>query len=434
MDIKKTLAATMVSLTGLVAWSSGFGLYEPSAKYHALGGAVVGKAVDASANFANPATLTDLTNFEVTVGFVTEHPRGTVDISRNNSDLGEYKMDPGLFWLPHLMLAAPLPYDFTFGLGISAEYGLGTRYPDNWPMKWSCTETTVQGLVINPNLAYKITDKWSVAAGLRWLYFDFEQYRDMTVPVYYHPLTGKPLYYGYNQYRLKGDNGWDGFGWQIGTKYDILDNLSVGLMYKAQIETTIEGQTTATPHDYTSKFDTGLAQGLTGAADADITLPQSVTFGVNYDPYEDWHVGLAFSWTEWSQFDQLIFNIPQGNPFVKEATPTTLNWKDTWRGSLGVAWDFADDWTWMVSYTYDMDSTSCDQASAMLPPASRHIVATGFSWYIGCGFEATLSYSCIFMNGFDMYATDSKGGTGRYNLETERGFCHAGGFSITYRF
>ena len=133
-----------------------------------MGGALVGKAMDASANFNNPATLTDLTNIWVTVGFVTEHPRASLRVAKDGHGLGkDENIDAGLFWLPHFQLAVPLPWGFTFGLCGDAEYGLGTEYDDNAPTAWNCTETTVQGYVLNPNLAYKITDKWSVGAGLR---------------------------------------------------------------------------------------------------------------------------------------------------------------------------------------------------------------------------------------------------------------------------
>ena len=82
------------------AYGSGFALYQPSAVSHAMGGALVGKAMDASANFVNPATLTDLTNIEITVGFVTEHPRGRVDVSGNGLQESRYTMDPGMLPIP----------------------------------------------------------------------------------------------------------------------------------------------------------------------------------------------------------------------------------------------------------------------------------------------------------------------------------------------
>lgn len=449
MILKETMAILGAVLIASGAFGSGFALYEPSVVYHAMGGAVVGKAMDASANFANPATLTDLTNIWVTVGFVTEHPRGNVRGRCDGRSWGDETMDPGLFWLPHAQVAIPLPADFVFGLGLQAEYGLGTSYRDGWIMNWSTTETTVQGLVINPNLAYKITDSWSVGAGIRWLFFDFEQYSkpycaqnvDFGPPLGVHTAN-----FGQFNNRLKGDNEFKSIGWQVGTKYDVTETFSVGAVYKSAIDVTVKGRTSNSP--YVANVDTWstLAAGSygmtpqqmlayqaathSGDAEADLTLPQSITAGCNWDCAKDWHLGAAVSWTQWSQFDMLTFRLPPSGPDGDKHTK--LNWRDTWRGSLGACWDFAEDWRWMISYTYDMDSTDQTQESAMLPPADRHIAASGFAWDCWAGFELALSYSCIFMDGRGMDTTDALGRS--YHLETCRGFCHAVGFSVTYRF
>ena len=392
------------------SFGSGFSLYQPSVVSHAMGGALVGKAMDASANFNNPATLTDLTNIWVMAGFVTEHPRAKMRVFNNGRCLGDVNTDPGLFWLPHFQLAVPLPHGFSFGLSGDAEYGLGTNFGDSAPTAWSSTETTVQGYVINPNLAYKITDKWSVGAGLRWLFFDFEQYKNLG-PMGYH---------------LYGDNRFESFGWQVGTKYDILDNLSVGLVYKSPIDVNVRGET-----DAKAKVPqaSGQASALTGGANSELTLPQSITAGINWDVVKTWHLGFATSWSQWSEFDTLVFNIrPQPNPVY-------LDWNDTWRASIASAWDFHEDWTWMISYTFDMDCClNKDQSSTMLPPAHRNILATGFVWNCWRNLDLALSYSCIFMDGGSMDTVDRTTGTGRWHMETCRGFCHAVGFSVAYRF
>ena len=410
MILKKTVVSACAAFAASVAFGSGFALYEPSVVSHAMGGALVGKAMDASANFNNPATLTDLTNIWVTAGFVTEHPRAKVRAFNNGKCLGDVNTDAGLFWLPHFQLAVPLPHGFSFGLAGDAEYGLGTDYGESAPTAWNCTETTVQGYVINPNLAYKITDKWSVGAGLRWLYFDFEQYKDL----------------GLMQYHMYGNNRFESFGWQAGTKYDILDNLSVGLVYKSPIDVNVRGETDANARMPQAM---GTAAAMTDGADAGLTLPQSITAGINWDVVKTWHLGFATSWSQWSEFDTLIFNVkPQRNDVY-------LDWNDTWRASLGSAWDFYEDWTWMISYVFDMDCClNEDQSSMMLPPAHRNILATGFVWNCWQNLDLAVSYSCIFTDGGSMDTVDQTTGTGRWHMETCRGFCHAVGFSVTYRF
>ena len=86
----------------------------------------------------------------------------------------------------------------------------------------------------------------------------------------------------------------------------------------------------------------------------------------------------------------------------------------------------------MASYIYDMDCTDKHQRSAMLPPADRHILGGGLTWRVWRGLECTLSYACIFMAGGTMSMINDVGE--HYELKSKDGFCHAAGFSITYRF
>ena len=384
----------------LSAWSafpSGFGLYEMSAASHALGGAVVGKAVDASANYFNPATLSDLTNITVSAGFVTEHPSARMKVDGAS---GSSEMNPGLFWLPHFQLAVPLPAGFTFGFGGYVECGLGSAYDRNWPLVNSSQETTVESFTLNPNLSYAITDRWSVGAGFRFFYFDFEQYSE--------PMPGKVFH------RLKGDNRLGDWGWQVGTRYRLLDNFAVGAVYKSMINVNVDGK---------SQTDGAVDRWVD--ASTDIDMPESITGGFNWDVTDDWHFGSAFTWTKWSTFDTLNFNLGGVN------TPIHLNWVDTYRISVAPSWDFADDWTAMASYAYETDCTG-DQDSTMLPCADRHMITTGLRWNCWAGLELALSYGIIIMDARPSQATDAAGNLRSYCAY--RGLSHAVGFTLTYRF
>ena len=143
------LAAAAAVLSSSVAYGAGFALYQGSAKGIAWGGAVMGRAVDGAANFYNPATISDFSNTVVSIGTGMEFPR----LSARINGKGASRMDPGAFLLPHAYLVQPLLWGFTFGLGFAPEYGLGTHYNDTWGLNWNTTETTVEGLVLNPNLS-----------------------------------------------------------------------------------------------------------------------------------------------------------------------------------------------------------------------------------------------------------------------------------------
>ena len=411
--MKKLLALTTTVLAASAAFASGFALYEPTAIGTSYGGALLGKGLDGSANSINPATLDDITNITVQVGFVTEHPRGRISISRAGRKYKCSPMDPGFFVLPHFQVVAPALWGFTFGLGVTPEYGLGTRYSHSNLMTWSSKKTTIEGFVINPNVSYRITDDWSIGAGARLLFFDFEQY---SYPMSY--LSDANPQYAHIRNHLHGNNGLSSCGWQIGTRYKILDNLSVGAVYKSKIDTRVKGHSNLRMPNTISG----------GAASANLDIPQSIAAGFNWDITSDWHLGAMVSWTDWSSLDTLLFHLPaaQGDKKIK------LNWHDSWRVGIAPSWDFAKDWTAVVSYVYDTNVCSYEQQSTMLPPGDRQIVSGGVSWRITQNLQIDVTYGLVIMDAKSMHMKDALGRS--YRMECRHGLSHAAGCTLTYRF
>jgi len=419
------LAGSMLMASSVLA--SGFGLYEASAPTYALGGAVVGRAYDASANFFNPATLTDLTNVTVTAGFMTEHPRARMKVNGGFSE----KMDSGCFTLPHFHVAAPLPWNLAAGLGMMPEYGLGTAYGDDWSLNCNSIETTVQSFTVNPNLAWK-WDDLSVGAGLRWLFFDFEQYSYPSTGIR-NPLSPTGDYARFRN-RLKGDNNMSDMGWQVGTKYDVTEDFAVGLVYKSWTKVHVDGKTNnnLVPTGY-GPLDQQLATAAaatSGDASTRLELPQSITGGFNWDITDAWHLGGTVAWTQWSCLDTLRFDLPKGDG-TRYEKPIHLRWKDTWRMGLAPSWDFAEDWTAMTSYVFETDCSK-DQDSTMLPASDRHMLAWGLAWRCWGGMELGLTYGIILMDGKTSHAIGPDGERDAY--KAHRGISHAAGFTVTYRF
>ena len=462
---KHNAVAFMTILASTAAFSAGFGLYEGGARGNAMGGAVMGRAVDASANFYNPATLTDLTGTVVTVGMTTEHPSADTYVNGHRCR----KMDAGCFVLPNVYIAQQLPYDFSFGLGFAPEYGLGTCYDQNWPLAWDTRKTTIAGLTINPNLAYKVTEDWSVSAGLRFLYFSFDQYSDKMAA-----QDGEN--YGTVRDHLKGNNGLLDWGWQISTKYDITEKLSVGVMYKSYIDTHVKGDNHTRVRGYddsavAAQVDKGVRAALSqyagmgivpgsaayeqyynraysqaypsavakahdqvksgadaadGAASCDLRVPQSLTFGANYDVLDDLHLGVVAVWTQWSSIDNLHFDLPGDTD-----RDVPLKWNDAWRVGFGLAYDLTDDLTFMCSYVFDQDPCSKYHGTTMLPPGDRHIGTVGFGYALG-PVDIAVSYGLVFMSGDSLTLTDDVGND--YKFETKNGLSHAVAVTMSYQF
>jgi len=393
--------------------ASGFGLYEASARTYAMGGAVYGKAVDASANFYNPATLTDLTNITITAGFMTEHPRGRIKVDGGASE----PMNPGVFALPSFQAAVPLPWNFVVGLGVMPEYGLGSAYNDNWTLNYNSTETTVTSFTVNPNLAWKWGD-FSIGAGLRFLYFDFEQYQ--------YPWAGiGGRHYGRMSSRLKGDNDMGDFGYQVGLKYDITRNFSVGVAYKSLTLVHVNGKSQVAPKDV-NQVTVASARVVNGPAETDLELPQSITGGFNWDITDTVHLGGVAGWTQWSSIKTLDFNL---NGYHK---PIKLEWNDTWRVGFAPSWDFAQGWTAIMSYVYENDCCG-DQESTMLPAADRHMLSWGLCWRPYDWMEFALTYGMILMDGKETQCRDTVTDE-LHRYQAYRGLSHAAGLSVTFRF
>ena len=422
MKYNKLMVAA-AAMTSVTAMGAGFGLYEASARGIGMGNGLVGSTKDASANYYNPANLTELDRPSVMAGMTLINP--FCDVVVNNRK--QPKMDAGWFPPPHAYLAVPVLKDLVFGFGTYCEYGLGTKYDNNWDLKYDTMETTIKQFTFNPNVAYKITDAWSVALGARMSYITFENYK-----------TPLDLYAGtpnhqYIRTHLEGDD--FNCGYELATQYKVTDDLSLGLVYRSRINHRIEGDIDARR--------TG-QMGLLGApkdgdAAAKLVLPSSVTMGANYDFSESFRGGVSLTWTEWSTLDHIDFRLPKTPPQggnVDKSYTEELNWRNAWRTGFGFEYDFTEAFTGRIGYTYDMDPANKKKGTTMLPSGDRHIIGFGASYRFLEDWRIDLGYSFIIMES-ETRRVSVEGGTphdGIYRFECDNSYSHIVSASVAYTF
>ena len=78
-------------------------------------------------------------------------------------------------WVPpHLYGTYQVNDSVWAGVGLFSRFGLGSDFPETWPGRYNSYNAESQTVTLNPDVAYKVNDKLSLAAGLSATYFDLE--------------------------------------------------------------------------------------------------------------------------------------------------------------------------------------------------------------------------------------------------------------------
>jgi long-chain fatty acid transport protein len=336
------LAAVTVSCVLFFAGSaagSGFAIIEQSAASagYAYAG-VAAAAQDASTVFFNPAGMALLSGNQLQVGAHYIIPtaefenQGSTTVlgapltGENGGDGGEPALVPNLFYMHSFS------DQWKAGIGITAPYGLVTEYDDGWVGRYYALKSELATLNINPSVAYKINDQWSLGVGVSFERAEAELTNaiDWGTALF---ASGQPVPPTISQNldgtaKIEGDD-W-GVGANVGLIFEPLVGTRLGLHYRSQIEHTLTGDAT---------FNTPAAAAPLAAAvgrvnttvSADVTLPETVSFSAYHAFNERWVILADVTWTKWSRLDELRIKFDNGAADSFD----TLDWDDTWRYSVG---------------------------------------------------------------------------------------------------
>ena len=406
--MKRLVILAIAAVVASNVFAAGFGIYEASSRGNSMGGALVAdtKPDASSMVYYNAAHSAFATNIMVSAGLTFINPFYDPEVNH----VGQGRMNSGWFTAPNFYLVVPLPYDFAVSWGNYTEFGLGSRYNPYWKLATDTQKTTMRQVTMNPNLSYKITDKWSISAGPRvsWIQFYCNK----------QPYYGSP--FGANLYsRLKGED-W-GAGWTASTFYKITDDWNVGLVYRSPIRHNIHGH-------FDMNGNPGflpIATPYHSHANAQLTLPESITIGSNYNVTDRYRVGASLTYTRWSSLKEIYFNIPQygyTQPF---------KWKDTPRVGFGMEYDLLSWLTTRIGYVFDRDPSRKSCSTTMLPPGDRHIIGSGLGFHLTDNLTLDLGFSLIRMNN-QHYYVDTYAGK-RY-FSCHNGFSYLVSANISYSF
>lgn len=421
MTMKAAAAAVMAVCAASAAHAAGFMLTEQSAG--ALGRAYAGVGVDGtdlSGVYYNPATMTLHPGTQIQAGFVAVG----LDLAFEGNDgvtteNGQYNTQA----IPHGYISHQINDSMWVGLAMTVPFGMGTEYDDNWQYGNRGISAEVLTFDFNPNVAWKVSDKLSLGAGMSIQYAAADlKMRDNAVD-------------GVNLVTMNGEVDADSWAWgfNLGLMWSPLENLRFGLSYRSKINHNADGDFTiddlrmggkpATPDEVGSAIEGmlpgmgSIVSGLLGAAlgthnaTATISTPAWLMATAAWDVNDLLSLYATFRWTDWSSFDTLDIKSP--GLASKGGVKTVENhWQDTYLVSVGADLRFTNWWTFRAGIGYETSAVDDPKyRTAIIPDADRLWLALGSS------FQATknmqIDVSAAWLHGVgerNLWTTDGSDG------------------------
>lgn len=369
---KKSLIAAAVTLASTQTFAAAFQLNEHSAS--GLGRAYAGEAAiadNAAVLSRNPAAMTTFDKMALSVSGTYIKPDVDVagDIYAGPTKLApssESDIAPDAF-VPATYFIQPLNDQWAWGIGLFSNYGLSTEYSKTFAAGAGAGDTELLTFNINPNIAYRINSSFSVGAGINAVYAAAELNRYAGALSAAIPGANSDTRLAH----LKGDT-W-GFGWNVGTLYEINDNNRLALTYRSQVDLSFDG-------------DFQGATSLNRVVDGNLKLdlPAQAEFAGYHRLNQQFAVHYSVNWTDWSAFQELKAtssgcNMP-GQPGVCLNKPEKF--KDSTRYSLGGTWYVNPSWEARIGFAYDNTPIEPEYRSLSIPDSDRVWYSAGATYHI----------------------------------------------------
>ncbi len=399
--VLRSLAAATV-LGSTLLQGAGFAIIENSASgmgsAFASGGAA---GEDASTVWFNPASMTllkgqnfniaghlivpkaNFTNDGSTLADGTTYPDGTTALRGPDSEGGKNAFVPNLYY------AGQVTDSLYLGVGVNAPFGLGTKYDDDWVGRYHAVDTELMTVNINPAIAWRIDEQWSIGAGVSMQYVDVT----LTSAVDGGALLGNPgSAEGYAE--LSADNTESlSYGWNVGLLYQPTKTIRLSLAYRSGITHDAEGEADfSMPASTAPIVSTGAF--TDSAISSTVELPASASFSY-FQNISDFDIMADLTWTQWSVFEEL--RIEYANPAQPDSV-TTENYQDQWRAALGGRYHLNEEIVFRTGVAYDQKAVKNEEyRTPRIPDNDRVWLALGMGWQFSKVVGMDFGYSHLFI-------------------------------------
>lgn len=370
----KTIAIVL-ALAGS-ANAAGFRLSEQDARANGMGNTGVAVADNPAAVWYNPAAITGLEKTNVSLGSVMvlpqmEHTQGaTVDRIKNKVHVP-----------PHFYATRKLNDKFSVGVGVLAPFGLSTEWDKtNSLTRKVATKSDIKAVYSNLNVAYKVIDGLSVAAGASYVNLNATMNKKIEA------LTDN------FEQKLKGDG--TGTGYNVAAQYK-WNKYTFGANYHSKVKVDVDGkiQLPTVALDNVLLGANRVARASNNDAKTKITLPDTFQFGVAHQCTPDWLWTAEADYTNWTTYRRLVIDYTADDGVAKQ-TIDDKNWSSSWAFRLGGEHKVNENWKLRVGGFYDVNPVKENYFETRVPDSDRIAFSFGAGWTKG---DITVDASYLYL-------------------------------------
>jgi len=378
--------------------AQGFSVYEQGSCAIGRGGASVAlPCPDGSSVFYNPAGIAFVPGTTLSLGGAAIMPTGdfTNDTTGNVSSLNEKT-----YFVPNFYFAHGIGSALTVGVGAFAPYGLTTDWPTDSEGRFLGYKSKLQGLYIQPTVAYKLTENIAVGFGVDITYLNVELRQRVDLSVQTLPngipfsaigvpagtdfadvaLSGHEYHAGYHfGFQAKMSRVSFGFRYLSGQEVKVTNGTLTTEQIPTNLVTTVPlpGIPVGTPYDAIVKpqFADGavLESGQTGKTS--LPLPAQTVVGIGFQATPKLVLLFDYQFTNWSAFDTLTIDKENST------TPTVTyeDYVDTHGFRFGAEYAVSPSFVVRGGFVYNTAGAPDQTVTPNLPENKRYWPTLGMS-------------------------------------------------------
>ena len=395
------------------AFGSGFAIYTQNATALGQADSVIAHSDSPSSIFFNPALINKLEGTQAEIGTTLIYPIREFDSDAPGGRDSETENQ--VFFPSTLYFTHKFNEKLSVGLGVFNNFGLATKWDDDWDGRYIATNSELTVFTINPVASVKLSDRISVAAGLNFTILDATLEKKLN-------LSG----FGFSDanQKFKGDG--TGVGYNLGILVDLTKDLSIGASYRSEIKVDIDGSVSHRLPAGSEPFIGFLFPH--SSAETDLTLPAQFHLGVAYKGIPKLTLEAGLRYEQWSSFEKLKFDFERPVLGVITSIVTEKKWEDTYTFNIGADYRVKDNISLLVGYLYSGNPIPDATFEPAIPDSDTHLFTIGTE-IRRKALTVGLAYGYQLLEGRTKNNTLPGNPDGKYNSDL-----HMLGISLTYRF